>query len=116
VSGGGGPLERLAHPDAAVRRIALRDLARTPGLAPVALDGVTAALERETDSEAAALGASLLGRERHSGSRRVLQAMIDRPETPALAAHAARIALDRIDIGLLRAAEPGAGASGTMGS
>lgn len=114
AKGFGGPLERLAHTDAPVRRIALRDLGRTPGLTSEMLDRVVAALERESDPEALSLGAALLGRERHGAARAMLRGLIDRAETPVLVAHAARVALDRIEIGARRAAEPGAAASGTM--
>lgn len=111
-----GALERLAHADAAVRRIAIRDLGRTTGLTPELLDRVVVALERESDPEAQVLGAALLGRERHGAARATLRALIDRAETPVQVAHAARVALDRIDIGARSAGEPGAGASGTMGT
>lgn len=115
AKGMSGPVERLAHADAAVRRIAIRDLGRNSGLTPEVLDRVVAALERESDPDAQALGATLLGRERHGAARATLRGLIDRAETPVLAAHAARVALDRIDIGARSTGEPGPGASGTMG-
>lgn len=90
--------ERLAHAEARVRRIALRDLAFASALPSDALDRLTSMLAHEPDDESRLLIVRLLAERLHYDARSVLQELVERPETPVRIAHAARIALDRLDI------------------
>ena len=95
ASGSNGPLSRLTHPDARIRRIALRDLGALP-LGPEDLDRVVRAVEAETDADAALLGIQILAG--HASARPVLERLATAAGVPVLIAHAARGAVDRIDI------------------
>lgn len=95
---------RLVHPDAKVRRIALRDLL-VAHPSPETLDHVAARLNalslsesQSAEIEEAALCARVIGRWAHAPARPALESAIANPHTHALVAHEARIALDRIDL------------------
>ncbi len=95
---------RLDHPDAKVRRIALRDLlAASP--TPATLDHVASRLNAAPRAdiepgaiEEAALRARVLGHWAHASARAALESAIANAHTHALVAHECRIALDRIDL------------------
>lgn len=108
------PADRLAHPDAHVRRIALRDLAVVREWTQEDLGAVLRSLERETDPEAGVLGARLLGARLWNPARPLLASLVERPGTDVRVAHAARVALDRLDIAARRAGTRPEGPPGTM--
>jgi hypothetical protein len=100
---------RLDHPDAKVRRIALRDLLTAPPTSET-LDHVASRLNAPPRAtiepagiepsaiEEAALSARVLGHWAHAPARAALESAIANPKTHALVAHECRIALDRIDL------------------
>lgn len=100
---------RLDHPDAKVRRIALRDLLAAPP-ASATLAHVASRLNAPPRAtvepatiepaaiEEAALCARVLGHWAHAPARAALESAIANLETHVLVAHECRIALDRIDL------------------
>lgn len=116
---------RLREPDAKVRRLALRDLlgSHEPP-AEDTLDAVITMLGSERDPGAMELAARVLGRWAYAPGRNSLHSLISSRETPVLAAHEARAALDMIELVIAgrmpaparpRKPAPPGGPSGTMG-
>lgn len=92
-----GLANRLKLPQAMARRIAIADLSRRADQEPEALKALLAHLPRETDHKALLRIVEALGERRHTPAAEALTALRDNPETPADLAHAATIALDRIE-------------------
>lgn len=92
------PASRLNHPDAAVRRIALRDLLGS-GSAPMpdVLERVALSIGAAPESEAE-LGLRVIARWAYLPARGAVESAMLNPKSPARVAHEARIALDRIDL------------------
>lgn len=90
-----GLANRLNLPQPMARRIAIADLSRRAE--PEALAALLTHLPRETDHKALLRIVEALGERRHAPAAESLTALRDNPETPADLAHAATIALDRIE-------------------
>lgn len=90
-----GLINRLKLPQPMARRIAITDLIRRPE--PEAIDALLAHLSRETDHKALLKIVDALGERRHAPAVEALAALRDNLATAADLAHAATIALDRIE-------------------
>lgn len=87
-----GPLSRLSHPDAGVRRIAVLDLAREPAAQAALIDR----LGVERDERTAILIIRGLGERGDAAAMRVLWNLYADAATPVRVAHAAVLAHDTI--------------------
>ncbi len=92
-----GLANRLKLPQPMARRIAIADLSRRAEQEPAALEVLLAHLPRETDHKALLRIVDALGERRFAPAVEALTALRDNPDTPADLAHAATIALDRIE-------------------
>lgn len=92
-----GLINRLKLPQASARRIAIGDLNRRAAAEPEALAALLAHLPRETDHKALLRIVDALGEHRFAPAAEALTALRNNPETPADLAHAATIAVDRIE-------------------
>lgn len=98
-----GLANRLKLPQPMARRIAIADLSRRAGQEPQALEALLAHLPRETDHKALLRIVDAFGERRFAPAFEALAALRDNPDTAVDLAHAATIALDRIE----RADAPG---------
>ena len=87
--------ERLLHAEAAVRRVAVMDLAATGTRAALVL--LMTHLALEDDERAMVLIARALASGGYAPARRTLAMVRDDPGTPARAYHAALVAHDRLE-------------------
>ena len=90
-----GLINRLKLPQPSARRIAIVDLMKRPE--PEAIEALLAHLPRETDPKAVVRIVEHLGQHRHAPAMDALIEVRDNVNTPVEIAHAATIALDRIE-------------------
>lgn len=92
-----GLANRLKLPQPMARRIAIADLSRRAEHEPETLEVLLAHLPRETDHKALLKIVEALGEHRFAPAATALTALRDNPDTAVDLAHAATIALDRIE-------------------